>query len=272
MKTQNQWKRSAKALVLKTVLILTALSGFAAEQAMASPIKSLFLGYDYNTAAVKTDILGSDARFDLANSSSMDNPSSTPSLATMLQYDSILVWTNYWPSAGLGNALADYVDAGGHVVLSTFMGQEMNDASRINTHGYNPFTNGTYSVYNSNTLGTYDHTSPLFNGVSSVSSPYYNGDWTGLDVGATLVASWASGTPFVGVNAIGNVIAISLFPNAVTYGGASGDYQQLFRNALAFNSNENVNQKLNVTVPEPSTVLLFGIALAGLVFTRRTKA
>ena len=97
-------------------------------------------------------------------------------------------------------------------------------------------------------------------GVSTLSSTAYNSDYTGVEAGATLVASWSDGSPLVGVNASGNVANVTLFPNVVQYGHASGDYRELFRNALAFTAEPQG------AVPEPSTLAMFGLGGLGFAF------
>ncbi len=46
----------------------------------------------------------------------------TPSADDLAAFDAVMVWTNLTPDDpdGLGDALADYVDAGGGVVVSVF--------------------------------------------------------------------------------------------------------------------------------------------------------
>ena len=50
----------------------------------------------------------------------IDALASTPTLATLLNYDAVLTWTgsSYGDAAGMGNVLADYVDANRGVVHS----------------------------------------------------------------------------------------------------------------------------------------------------------
>ncbi len=257
------------------LVMAAAVTALLASSASAAPIKTLFLGYDWGVDATMADILGSDTRFDLSGSTanSACDGSAAPSLATLQQYSSVLVWANCGPASGLGNVLADYADQGGRVVLSTFLGYYDSFGGfggRITSHGYNPFTGGTTDAYHSVTLGSHDSGNALFNGVNAVSSSYYNGDWLALDSGATLLASWSDGRPFVGVNAAGNVLNVSLFPNVAIHGHASGDYAQLFRNALAYGGpQQNTNAQ---ALPEPSSMML--VALAGLALVagrRRSK-
>lgn len=241
-----------------------------ANQSQAA-VKVLFLAYDDNSPTpVLNDILGpggTDSRIDYANSVAVQSPAAASvTLAFLQQYDSVLFWAdNTNPPPSVGDVLADYADAGGGVVLATFSGFYADffawGTSRINSGGYNPFVGPTTNAYDNVTLGTYDNGHPIMNGVSSLSSVYYNSDYTGVDAGATLVASWSNGDPLAGVNANGNVANIALFPDVQQFHHATGNYRELFRNALVFTASGAE------AVPEPSTLAMFGLGGLGLAFS-----
>jgi hypothetical protein len=257
------------AYLPKTISLAVLALGLAANSAQAQ-LKVLFLGADNDVAAVQTDILGSDSRFDLVNSSSIAwQTGSLPTLATLNQFDAVLAWTNFGFGVDMSNLLADYVDAGGGVVLGTFWGQEVDldkGGGRLETTGYNPLINPRNDAYQASSLGSFNASSPLFNGVSSLSATEYRGDYLpGLDSGATLVASWSDGNPLLAYNAAQNIVNLTLFPNNISFGHASGDYQQLFRNSLAFVAASNGF----APVPEPSTYALAGAAFLGFIVIRR---
>lgn len=249
-----------RAAILLLVLTMTG-------SADAAVVKSLFFGADFTSDDVMNDILGpsgTDPRFDYANSSFQNfGPLTLPFL---LQFDSVLVWSNYGHDLSDIDLLADYVDAGGRVVIATFMGQStLGSGTRLNDPGYNPLAGPVENAYTIRTLGAYNASHPLMAGVSSLSSDYYNADFGSLSPGATLVASWDDGRPLAAVNAAGNVVSISLFPDVITWAHATGDYRELFRNALAGNL---------AAVPEPASCVLFsfGAAMFGFArFRRRTR-
>ncbi len=257
---------------IKHIASLAALSLGLASVAQAQ-IKVLFLG-SYSQPELNssfTDIMGSDARFDLPNSSTFEwSTGNLPTLATLNQYDAVLAWTDFSFSASMSNLLADYVDAGGGVVISTFWGSQVDaivGGGRLETTGYNPLINPTIDAFTSATLGTYDVASPLFSGVSSLNASVFRGDYLpGLDAGATLVASWSDGNPLLAYNAAQNVINLTLTPTNADLGHVTGDYQQLFRNSLAFVGSASGPIS---AIPEPSTYALFGATFLGFVVIRR---
>ena len=253
------------------VILFLAFSVVSASaQQLQAGIKALFLGYDDNVGATYADIMGStDSRFDYANSGYISDTSGSllPTLATLQQYDSVLVWSNYPPEPGLADRLADYVDAGGGVVLATFTGFHASCcdfSGRINTSGYNPLTTPTVQAYNTRTLGAFDSSNPLMAAVNSLSSSDFNGDWLDVDSGATVAASWDDGSPLAAINANGNVANITLFPNVAEFGHALGDYRQLFRNALAETGSSSIS-----AVPEPASIAIWAVGGLGMLVSRR---
>lgn len=240
------------------VAFAAALLASGASQ--AGPVRTLFLGADDNLAPILGDIIGNDSRFDLAQSAVYNARDGAPTLSYLQQFDSVLYWTNYYPqnATAYGDLLASYADAGGLVVRATFAGQMVASQGRIGSSDYAPFASGNWNAYTGSCLGTYDAASPIMAGVGALCASTFRGDWgSTLNPGATLVASWADGAPLVGINAKHNVIDISLFPNVVTLHHASGDYRQLFGNALAFDED-------TAAVPEPAEAALIGLGLLGM--------
>lgn len=246
-----------------------ALGTLMSQSAEAGLTRSLFLGGDATTddLTVMNEIIGSDPRFDTSNSQaySFSDSNANPTLAYLQQFNSVLVWTDSpGPDiTGLSDVLRQYVDGGGRVVIGTFWGQQAGTSGGLNAPGYNPLTNPTANAYSAASLGTYDASNPLMQGVNTLSATMYRGDYdTGLDAGATLVASWDDGRPLEAVNAAQDVIAITLFPDSPQFGTVSGDYAPLFANALTTSA---------APVPEPATLAVLGSGLLSLARVRRRK-
>ncbi|MCA8959215.1 MAG: hypothetical protein KDC38_01830 [Planctomycetes bacterium] len=76
-----------------------------------------------------------------------DASSDTPSLATLLDYDAVIVWANFAFDDGVlfGDTLADYVDAGGRVFLGAFctFTNGFHLDGRIMSEGYCPVVSPT---------------------------------------------------------------------------------------------------------------------------------
>ena len=209
--------------------------------------KSLLLGDECGgpeLSQVLPDLIGADPRFDQAQSAAVDVTFSVPALTVLTPFDSVLVYLNCAATssviATLADRLREYADQGGRVVLSTFWGYRLSQApyaGGINAPGYNPVTSPTDDVFSSHTLGAHDATSPLMDGVTALSSSFYNGDYQALADGATVVASWDDGRPLVAHNAARNVIAITILPAHAIYAQfgeyVEGDFRRLFANALA---------------------------------------
>jgi hypothetical protein len=87
----------------------------------------------------------------------LDARSVTPSVTQMLQYDCVLTWANY-PYAdnlGFGNALADYVDAGGRVILGQWTYQGFQHSPSIWARILDPEYCPVASILTSYGSGTY---------------------------------------------------------------------------------------------------------------------
>lgn len=181
----------------------------------------------------------------------------TPTLAQLQAYDSVIVWTNTTPlsSAALGDVLADYVDAGGGVVVAVFAnstttagrflgGRWLAQASTyevIVSQGGN--TSGTLQ-----TLGTVlvpGH--PLMAGVNTFSggTSSFRPTQTAVQPGATKIALWSDGKTLVAVGSNPRRVDLGFYPpsNAVTstWWDQNTDGARLMGNALVYVGKKSVS-------------------------------
>lgn len=261
------------ARTLSLAFVGLSLAAYASS-AQAAPLRALIMGDDYTDQSdLKTDLIGSDGRFDQFNSAgySLVN-SGLPTLTYLQQFDSILVYTNSVSVdyASLTNTLAAYVAGGGGVVIGTFWGQQIDSmglggGESAAWNALNPLTNPQFDAYVSLNLGAYNSSHPLMQGVSALSCSVYCGDYLpGLAPGATLVASWNNGNPLAAYNASQDVVNITLFPPNIAYSHVTGDYAALFANALAFAA-----AGVETDTPAPGALALLGLGLFGIGGLRR---
>lgn len=227
-----------------TVLIATLAA------LMALSIANIRVSHGLTSGSIRVALLGSESIpsyvtdvqtyltpfSDLTVIDIVDVISSTPSLATLLNYDAVLVWSNsnYFNPVALGNVLANYVDAGGGVVLATFSwyGPSFDLEGRIMTD-YSPFAQQDDNLYTTADMSWYNAGHPIMEGVSVVAE-YYRDNVT-LTAGAELVAEWADGNPFVATK--GHVVGMTLFPPPLQW---TGEVPTLIHNALLWSVPEPV--------------------------------
>jgi hypothetical protein len=162
----------------------------------------------------------------------------TPTLAEMQTYDVLIVWSNYAfsdPNA-MGDRLADYVDGGGRVVLCCFAyygstgwglgGRLKSDAQ------YQTFVYGSSFDFSSKTSGWYDGGNFITADLGGNPVTGYYKHNTTLATGATLLAEWTGGIPFVALDQTNGVIGINLYPGNDENYYWSGGYGKLFDNAI----------------------------------------
>jgi len=183
-----------------------------------------------STSGVQTNI-GGDPYYDSVDM--VDCTSQTPTVATMQNYGCVYTWSNYQyqNATQMGNNLADYVDAGGTVVINDFswtagwglQGRLMTDAN------YAPMTHNGSGAYTYTNLGSKDDAHVFMDGVSSISNIFF---WTYVskEAPATWVADNTNGTIYCAVNADFNVAGVNMYPGDYRYW--SGDGWVLYNNII----------------------------------------
>jgi PEP-CTERM motif len=226
----------------------------------------IFLGHERATAGqISLGVVNSDAggvpiaqlmATGLFSSvTSIDAQSSTPSLATLNQYQAILAFTNFVPQNGttLGNVLGQYVAEGNRVTLATYsFSNPWSIGGSIMAGSNATLTNVGINGVVSGHLVAVVPGNPIFNGVNVSSITYYeNGNYAhpGLASGATLLATDGAGVDMIALSSNGLVTGINVFPDG-NVGNSQGLYQ-IIGNSL--------NPQVAAT-PEPSTLALFGMA------------
>lgn len=227
------------ALIAANVRVSTGLTSGSVQVALLAADSS-------NVAGVQAYL---SAFSDFVLVTTFDVSSITPSLATLLNYDAVLVWSNsmFLNPVALGDVLADYVDVGGGVVIATFAfyGPSYGLEGRIMAD-YSPFVQAGPNLYSDANLGVYDAEHPIMNGVTAVSG-YYRDNVT-MTTGAELVAEWSDGYPFVAAK--GRVVGVTVHPGTATSHPWTGDVPTLFHNALLW------------SVPDPVLELVPAVGFA----------
>ncbi len=144
-----------------------------------------------------------------------------PTLADLRRYQAVLVYSDagFNNNTNLGNALADYMDQGGGVVLGTFAYYNSGGLSiqgRLATGGYLPFTPATQNSGFNLTLIPDLPLHPILAGVASFNggtSSYHNSPLS-LAAGATLIGHWSNGQPLVGTKepTAGRLVGLNFYP------------------------------------------------------------
>jgi hypothetical protein len=149
-------------------------------------------------ATLRSQIL---AEANVATVNLFDAQSSTPTLAQLLAYDEVVVFSNfsYADPVAMGNVLADYQDTSGVVVAFNFNwdGPPNGLAGRWMTGGYTPFNDLAPGSFSNSTLGTFNAGHSLMQGVTTLAG-FFRLNPT-LAPGATLVASWDDAVPMIAV-------------------------------------------------------------------------
>jgi len=250
-----------------TVLVLgawTTASAFAGE---ALP-KVAIVAASSNTANAQNEPRFTDPRdkilatglfsaVDIINATGIGDGVGTPPLATLLEYDAVITWSNasYDDAVTMGDVLADYVDAGGGVVVAVFANTSTNAARFLQGRwltdpGYIAIPqNGGFVDGLAAGLGQVlveDH--PILEGVDAffnnapVGSTGPFGAWRPAELsltdGSTLVAQWTTGETLIALAPNPSVVELGFHPvsSAVNagYWDETTDGGLIMANALLF--------------------------------------
>ncbi len=211
------------------------------------------------SSAPPTSELSATGLFDSVDGLSVQ--SSTPALGDLTSYDAVLVYTNSGPGdpSGLGDVLADYVDAGGHLVICTYgFSTPWEITGRIVTPGYSPLINlGTNGSVSGDIVAVVP-SDPIFTSIDLGSLTYFhntNFAHPGLDIGATLLANDGAGILMIARNSSGNVYGANLFPGTIVSGNNT-EFYDLIANML--------NERSSPSIP---TLSEWGMIMLSLVLT-----
>lgn len=177
------------------------------------------------------------------------NSGTTPTAADLAPYGAVLAYNDdnfpYSDPSGLGDALADYFDSGGRVVIALFADAGYPIGGAFVSDNYlllNPVNAPEASDSFSASVAAEDlvPTSPVLIGVNSISGTGWRGAQA-LQNGAVVVAKWASGEPLAVVGTVldsnrhsRNIVDLNILPTDVATGAWSGDGVELLRNALLY--------------------------------------
>jgi hypothetical protein len=140
--------------------------------------------------------------------STWDGGTSTPALTDLTAHQTVLVSSNgpFADPAALGDNLADYVDAGGGVVLTAFTLGTGTFGGRFLADDYFAIPPGGVDSGGGPTLVKEISSHPILRHVSSFdggTSSYRPASTTVVDASATLVASWSDGAPLAATRLVG---------------------------------------------------------------------
>ena len=181
-----------------------------------------------------------------ALSSGCSGTVATPTLQQLQQYDSIMVWSDcsFQDATALGNVLADYIDAGGGLVLAMFSfssGNNFAPLGRLMSGGYYPFTTGVATQEPRRTLVKDLPSHPILQSVNSFDGGTLSyRSVVSLTPGAQQVARWTGNVPLAATKQItaGRVVGLNMYPvsNSINSGFwvSTTDGARLMANSLLF--------------------------------------
>jgi carboxypeptidase family protein len=159
-----------------------------------------------------------------------------PSLGSLRSFDAIVLYENgsYDHATAVGDRIAQYVNAGGNLIIGSFYWQNRSDGGYGHPgwgalEGMDVLGSSGGTRYAQGSVGSLSE-HPITDGVAPFSVPRW---WGGVSGGGNVVATWSDGTPLAAysIHAGGQrVVAISAFPGLM--GSADGELAKLWGNAV----------------------------------------
>jgi hypothetical protein len=264
----------------KIAILVALFSALIADRVAAIPavvpprkVRSLLLGSDseFRLGQIRDAVIQHGSGIDTLEF--LDVRSGIPTLDWLLEYDSISIHSDFsFPDPmALGNLLADYVDAGGGVVVMPFATQldpgqpNYSIGGRWASGGYSPIVTGGGQYTGTWTLSTIDIPDhPILEGIEGIR---YGGRFTpagDLAPNAVRIAGWLRGdTPpesplvaeLIGFN--GRVMLFNVYPEV---GSLNDQGFRLLSNTLRY-----------AAVPEPAGLSLAAFGVCGIGLGRRRR-
>lgn len=163
----------------------------------------------------------------------IDLQTTTPTLAELEAFDSVIVWTNFTPTdpATFGDTLADYVDGGGGVVVAVFANSSTTTDRDIagrwrGNPEYEVIVPRSGNRSGAASLGTIlDPGHPIMDGVASFfgGTSSFRPNATVLNPGATPIAEWDDGRVLVAVGANPKRVDLGFYPPPSTVSASFWD-------------------------------------------------
>jgi len=254
---------------MKQQLLIGAAAALGAIAQPAAAQTAAIVAASTNTANAQAEPRFTDPRdkimatglftqVDIINATGIGDGVGTPELATLLPYDAVIVWSNtsFDDAVTMGDVLADYVDAGGGVVIALFANTSPN-ANRY-LEGRWQETAGGYIAIPQNGGFTHETTAslgevlepghPIMEGVGTFVNdvgigtlgPF--GAWrptqTAVTAGSQIIARYDDGKTLIVVAPNPSVVELGFHPvsDAVNdgYWNATSDGGLIMANALLF--------------------------------------
>ncbi|MEM2870294.1 MAG: PKD domain-containing protein [Thermoplasmata archaeon] len=251
----------------KSAHVTKATMNLSAGQRIGDPGKVLVIWATYTGYGWDSDLPKKLRAFtsDFSTVDSYDGRSGTPDWATVSKYGNILVWSDWYfwygfqNGAELGDLMANYVDAGGSLVLATYAMYQYGNfylSGRFLSENYYAIQPTQSIVYHNPSIGTIDQPGhPVMANVSNIYFPsgYTYGIYqTGVAEGAKAISHWNSGMILAAEKNIGGTdrVDINLMPvssdTSYYYSCYAGDGDDLFRNALIYGGRKPFTGAVNI--------------------------